>query len=74
MEIAPTAKRAPSVAAVSIPPVVLDRERAQSKVVRYGNRTYGETNVTRSGFHTAGHAWPGTCAKQERAIWKSHLR
>ena len=55
MEIAPTAKRAPSVAAVSIPPVVLGRERAQSKNVRYGNRTYGETNVIRSGgFHTAG--------------------
>jgi len=57
MEIAPTTKRTSSVAAVSIPPVVIDRERAQSKVVRYGNRTYGETNITRSGgFHTAGRA------------------
>ena len=49
MEIAPTTKRTSSVAAVSIPPVVIDRERAQSKVVRYGNRTYGETNILRSG-------------------------
>jgi len=55
MEIAPTVKRTSSVAAVSILPVVLGRERAQSKNVRYGNRTYGETNVIRSGgFHTAG--------------------
>ena len=59
MEIAPTAKRSSSVAAVSIPPVVLDRECAQRKDVRYGNRTYGETTVLRSGgFHTAGRARP----------------
>jgi len=45
------------VAAVSIPPVVLGRERAQSEDVRYGNRTYGETSTIRSGgFHTAGLA------------------
>jgi len=57
MEIAPTAKRAPSVAAVSIPPVVVDRECAESKDVRYGNRTYGETSTIRSGgFDTAGRA------------------
>ena len=44
------------VAAVSIPPVVLGRECGQNKDVRYGNRTNDETNVTRSGFHTAGRA------------------
>jgi len=55
MEIAPTTKQTPSVAAVSIPPVVIDRDCGQCEDVRYGNRTYGETNITRSGgFHTAG--------------------
>src|SRR5690606_8329758 len=55
MEIAPTTKRTPSVAGVSIPPVVINRDCVQSKVVRYGNRTYDETRTIRSGgFHTAG--------------------
>jgi len=35
MEIAPTAQRSSSVAAVSIPPVVIDRECGQSEDVRY---------------------------------------
>ncbi|MCO5212852.1 MAG: hypothetical protein M9936_24390, partial [Caldilinea sp.] len=59
MEIAPTPKRTSSIAAVSIPPVVIDRERAQSKNVRQGNRTYAETNTIGSGgFHTTGRARP----------------
>jgi len=50
MEIAPTEKRTSSV-------VVLGRERAESEDVRYGNRTYAETNTIGSGgFHTAGRA------------------
>ncbi|MCO5208204.1 MAG: hypothetical protein M9936_00810 [Caldilinea sp.] len=74
MEIAPTAKRTSPVAAVSIPPVVLDRECEQSKDVRYGNRTYGETSTIRSGgFHTAGHACPRTWATADFS-WEKCLK